>query len=315
MVNISLSFKADDGLYMLSESTTSDDVRERIAALKQQEVVYESAEYLPTPRTELSEKCVATMCQWCYQVVDHYGFERDTTQMALRCLEAFLRTPQGKPFLETKSQYQLASMACLYLIIKVHERVELDVSAFCLLSRNAYNETQIRQVEQTIIFSLNWRLCPPTAAAFVRCYIQLLPSSLTLKSRRTLLNLALHQTYIASCSYNLSTRVSPSATALACVLNAFEILGEYNRDEPIGTFHACQYLSGCCNKQLEAVAFCQSTLIVDLSNNKQFTLTCATSSTCRTTLTRAKSSTTPTTNTTHHTSGNSASPVAIVSAK
>jgi hypothetical protein len=254
MVNVTLSFKPcanEDGSLVANHGSNSslavEDAIDTIEALKRQEAKYDSSDYLSTgcasqdatapSRVELNkssdidinEDCIATMCQWCFQVVDHYGFSRETTQVALKCLDLFLSTTAGKPYLISRTQYQLASMACLYVAIKVHERVELDVSAFVLLSRGSYTVSQIYAMELKVLTALDWNIYPPTETAFVRAFMALFPrSDMSVETKRTIYNLALHQTQIATCTYCLSVGVRPSAVALASVMNAIQLVSSHN---------------------------------------------------------------------------------------
>ena len=170
-------------------------------------------------------QCRLKMCQWCYQVVEYFKFNRETVQIGMSYFDRFLSTPQGRPYLQDRSNFQLACITCLYVAIKVHEPIELDMSLLCELSRGSYTVSQISRTEMIILEALQWRLNPPTTTAFVQHIVALLASSCTTYVLRSLMDAAVHQTEIANINASIILNNKPSVVAFAAVLNAFDSIG------------------------------------------------------------------------------------------
>jgi len=180
-----------------------------------------------TNRTELraDAQCRFKMCQWCYQVVDYFKFNRETVQIGMSYFDRFLATPQGRPYLQDRSIFQLACITCLYVAIKVHEPIELDMSLLCKLSRGSYSVSQISRTETIILEALQWRLNPPTTTAFVQHIFALLSSSFTTFVLQSLMDAALHQTEIANTNASIILNNKASVVAFAAVWNAMDSIG------------------------------------------------------------------------------------------
>jgi len=215
---------------------------DRIQAMKQQEHQYNSLDYFSVyidtdSRSTLSDlspstknttpqradvQCRMKMCEWCYQVVDYFKFNRETVQISMSYLDRFLATSQGRPYLGDRSGFQLVSIACLYLAIKVHEPMELDMLLLAELSRGCCSVAQITNMEKVILDALQWRMNPPTIGTFVQHIFALLPSSVPACVRKSLMDVAHYQTELAIFDYGLSVTSRPSAIATAAVINAME---------------------------------------------------------------------------------------------
>jgi len=161
------------------------------------------------------------MCNWCYQVVDYFKFSRETVQIGMSYFDRFLATPQGRPYLQDRSIFQLACITCLYVAIKVHEPIELDMSLLCELSRGSYTVSQIIRTEMIILEALQWRLNPPTTTAFVQHIFALLASSFS-HDLKPLMDIALYQAEVSVFDHNIILDNKASAIAIAAVLNSLE---------------------------------------------------------------------------------------------
>jgi hypothetical protein len=124
------------------------------------------------------------LCEWIFEVVDHFGFDREVVSIALDYLDRFVSITtmsSGKPI--AKREFQLVAVTSLYIAIKLHgETDELDgprrklkISAFQDLSRGIFKEETIEAMERNILSTLKWRMNAPTAITFVAYYLRLLP--------------------------------------------------------------------------------------------------------------------------------------------
>jgi len=229
----------------VEKETGVDGAFDRVRAMLQQEKHYSAMNYFflshydigsgPTSlasaksnipqinRTELRAdvQCRLKMCQWCYQVVDYFKFNRETVQIGMSYFDRFLSTPQGRPYLQDRSNFQLACITCLYVAIKVHEPIELDMSLLCELSRGSYTVSQISRTEMIILEALQWRLNPPTTTAFVQHIFKLLASSFS-HDLKPLMDIALYQAEVSVFDHSIILNNKASAIAIAAVLNALE---------------------------------------------------------------------------------------------
>lgn len=157
------------------------------------------------------------ICEWSYQVVDHFDFNREIVSISLSYLDRFLST---RPV--NKKIFQLAAMTTLYLAIKLNEQGTLKMSSLIELSRGYFMVEHIAAMEEAILRALSWYVHPPTSLAFVRHLLMLIPSgSCSREVKHELLELARFLTELAVCDYFFVTR-KPSSIALAAVLNAME---------------------------------------------------------------------------------------------
>lgn len=248
----SLSIRKSD--ISIDEDVETDQIIDRIVAMKRQELTYETQDYLfialeddasevseslsidkphddghpdknisTNNRRIIDEDCRVRICDWCYKTVDQYNFKRESVQIAMSYLDRFLSTKQGETYLEDQMMYQLATITCLYIAMKFHESVSLDVTFFTKMSNGYYSKNQIFETEVIILFALQWKMNPPTVAVFVRHILQLLPkSSMPNDLRQKVYESAQYQAEVATLDYTVSVLNRPSAVAMAIVMNALD---------------------------------------------------------------------------------------------
>jgi len=222
-----------------SYSHASASVNTTLQALcRQEETHYQvTADYLAhlpaTSTTDASEavqkvaqrraKCRAAMVTWCCTVVDYLEFERETVSMALNCLDRFMETPAGRACLTTPRQYKIAGMTCLYTCIKAHEPEAIEPELVVELSGHLCQPEDVEAMERTLLASLKWSVNPPTALAFCRSLLALVPATGVVSAEEcaSLLELAQVQTELAVAEPRLVT-TPPSLLALASIFNALE---------------------------------------------------------------------------------------------
>ncbi|KAL9190090.1 hypothetical protein ACHAXT_007301 [Thalassiosira profunda] len=159
------------------------------------------------------------ICEWCYQVVDHYDFHREVVAVALSYLDRYLATRAVN-----RRIFQLAAMTALYLAIKLYEPGKLRLASLIELSRGYFLAEHIVIMEDSILQSLGWHVHPPTSFAFVRDLVRLLPEDVAPAARHDVAELARFLTELSVCDYGLAKK-RPSSVALACIVNAVELQG------------------------------------------------------------------------------------------
>ena len=86
------------------------------------------------------------ICEWAYQVIDHFDFNREVVAVSLSYLDRFLCSRQVN-----KKVFQLAAMTSLYMAIKLYEPNTLRVSSFIELSRGYFTVQHIIGMEETLL--------------------------------------------------------------------------------------------------------------------------------------------------------------------
>lgn len=201
-------------------------------AMLEQEIKYLAPDYLfqsspqrptvSTPQHAVDVDCRSKMVSWCFQVVDFCKFQRETVSIAINYLDRFMATPASSQAHADRKVFQLAAMTCLYSAVKIHEPEAMDPKLVSTLSRGTYSPQEVEAMEAQILFALGWRMNPPTALAFVRMYLDILPAGfLTTAQRETAYELSKFQTELAVNEYDFLS-VRPSVIAYSALVNALE---------------------------------------------------------------------------------------------
>lgn len=226
---------------MVSQSLKHQIAAERFAILKTQESIYVCVDYLDpefqhqkllqnhhgsnamfdslksdSSSGSLNEVWREKICEWSYQVVDHFDFSREVVGVSMSFLDRYLSTRRVN-----KKIFQLAAMTCLYLSIKLYEPGSLKVSSLIGLSRGFFTKEHIISMEESILTVLDYRLHPPTVMGFIRDFISLLSDNVDERLHIDIYELATFLSELSVCDYFFVGKM-PSNVALACVLTAFE---------------------------------------------------------------------------------------------
>jgi hypothetical protein len=168
--------------------------------------------------------CRSKMAAWCYQVIDFCRFNRETASIAINYLDRYMITEQGATVWADRIQFQLAAMTCLYTAVKIHEPEAMDPKLVSTLSRGGYSTTEVEVMEFTILSALQWRMNPPTALAFVRQFLELIPVDVVDQSmRETVHDITKFQTELAVTERTFVT-VKASTIAFGSLMNSLESL-------------------------------------------------------------------------------------------
>ena len=203
------------------------------AMCQQEELGYACSDYLhqynhvePGPRKKIAvdRHVRAKLVDWCYSIVDFCKFNRETVAMSISYLDRFLLSELGLVTLQEPTIYQLAAMTSLYTAIKIHEPEAMDPELVSNLSHGAYTIEQVEAMESAILQAIQWRVNTPTALAFVRHYLDLLPNKILDKATKAAAyDLAINQTEFAVRDYKFVTEKA-SAVAYASLMNSLESL-------------------------------------------------------------------------------------------
>ncbi|KAL7449160.1 hypothetical protein ACHAWC_001251 [Mediolabrus comicus] len=174
--------------------------------------------------SQINELWREKICEWCYQVVDHFDFNREVVNVAMTYLDRYLATRTVN-----RRIFQLAAMTALYLAIKLFEPGKLRMASLIELSRGYFLAEHIVAMEDSMLQALSWHVHPPTPFAFCRDLTKLISADVTPRIRHDLSELARFLTELSVCDYFFVTR-KPSSIAMASIINAIELTGPHKID-------------------------------------------------------------------------------------
>jgi len=161
------------------------------------------------------------ICEWTFQVIDHFDFNREVASISLNYLDRYLSTRTV-----SRKVFQLAAMTSLFLAIKLHEPRTLRMSSFIELSRGYFQTEHIAVMEKSILEALSWRVHPPTPLCLVRHFMMLLQDcGCSSAVAHEMKEVARFLTELSVCDYFFVTR-KPTSIALASLLTAFDSIDE-----------------------------------------------------------------------------------------
>jgi len=123
------------------------------------------------------------LCEWCYAVVDHFGFSREVVAIAMSYLDKFVCKQVEAGRSVSKRNYQLYMVSSFYLALKVHGGIDdpkgtrrrLPIDAFVELSRGFFSVEDIEETERCMLVALEWKVNPSTAVRFISTFLNLCP--------------------------------------------------------------------------------------------------------------------------------------------
>jgi hypothetical protein len=163
------------------------------------------------------------MFDWACMVVDSFVMDREVVAMSFSILDRYIaKESSGSSASITRNDFQLFSMTCLYLVIKItvpYPR-KLGVEALVDMSRGFYSSEDIALTERDILKAVQWHVHPPTAMGFCRLYWSFLPQEPSAEMQMTCATLT--EITVAD---PLFVSHKPSAIGLAAVLHAARLAG------------------------------------------------------------------------------------------
>lgn len=116
------------------------------------------------------------MFDWACMVVDSFQIDREIVAVAFALLDRYVSIESMKGPRISRDDFQLFSMTCLYMAVKILEPYprKIGLDSLVDMSRGFYSEDDIAVTEQEILKTLQWHLHPPTAIAHCRLLWSLL---------------------------------------------------------------------------------------------------------------------------------------------
>jgi hypothetical protein len=157
----------------------------------------------------------AILIDWMVQVVDEFHMSDSTLLLSVSILDRMFVTWR----LEEKDQIQLLGIACMLIAGKFQERYPVTVYDMIYISDNTYTDKQLINMEQHVLFTLDYDLCVPTAYTFFEYIWKRLNNPLKEVFLLTACILEITMLRIESLNY-LPSRMATSAIYLAFVITS-----------------------------------------------------------------------------------------------
>jgi len=162
------------------------------------------------------------ICEWAYQVVDHFDLNREVVGVAMNHLDRYLGSYEG---IVDKNLFQLLAMTCLYIAIKLNEYKHLlipgsksSMDTILQLSRGFFTLEEMEKMEYEVLQRLQWYVHPPTSQIFMKHFLFFLSVE-----ENELHDLAQFMIELSVMDYYFVS-YRPSEIALAALLNSMEKL-------------------------------------------------------------------------------------------
>jgi hypothetical protein len=151
-----------------------------------------------------TEEWRAKMCEWMFQLLDHFELDREVATVAIYFLDQSFHPPQTRQALWMSLQtkplsihhygkyrqknyrnidsscsssvrfYQWLAVTCLYLAIKMVSPFQLRCRTLCQLTNGNLTPYDIVTMERNLLRVLNWQVHPPTAMQYVTLFLRFL---------------------------------------------------------------------------------------------------------------------------------------------
>lgn len=219
-----------DYLAALSSATTSDGSTSS------------PSEESRAPVDTVNEAWRRRLCEWCFEVVDHFSLEREVVSIALNYLDRIVaKSIQSSDYAIAKREFQLVAVSSLYVAIKLHgendeidlDRRKLNIEVFVELSRGFFQVETLEAMELSILFNLNWQLNPPTPLKFISSLIRLIPAWTIdeyqpsyRRVSKAIFDISMYLTELSVCVSTFTFHSKNSIVAYAAILCAIDSLDD-----------------------------------------------------------------------------------------
>ena len=194
----------------------------------------------PSDPTMLTAAKRTQLVDWCYGVVDHCEFSRETVASAMEMVDRFLSIPNSTSddaarvcdeALRDESKLQLLTVTALYVSIKLNQKTVISSEQFSSeVCYRVYSAKEIEDMERTLLSGLSWRCHAPTAYQVGLSILSLLLPYVDIPEAQWgfLMDEMTYLTELAVRDYYFSTQRA-STIALAAILN---VISDSNTKEP-----------------------------------------------------------------------------------
>jgi hypothetical protein len=111
---------------------------------------------------DINEKMRAILVDWMVDVQVRFRLHTDTVFLAVNVMDRFLSRNHV-----TKKKFQLVGIAALFISSKYEEAIPPELNDFVLVSGSGIPRDEIREMEQGILYAVDFNLSTPTPAYFL----------------------------------------------------------------------------------------------------------------------------------------------------
>lgn len=160
------------------------------------------------------------ICQWSYNVVDHFDLPREVVAVSLSLFDRYLATRHNQC---SGNMALLTSLTTLHITIKIHSEKTVKLSTLASLSRGQFGPEDIEKMEWEICEALDWKLHPPSLFSFISHFLMVFPAEVSHSVRKELFEVAIYMVELSVCD-STYVRYPWSTVAIAAILNVMEDL-------------------------------------------------------------------------------------------
>jgi hypothetical protein len=196
--------------------------------------------------------CREQMALWSYRIIDHFDGDREIVAIAFNYLDRFLNLCSCD-----RSAFKLAAITSLFLATKLFSTKYITMKSLALLSKGEFDEANLKEMEEIILRTLDYRLHPPTTKCYIDHMMALMPSDkVPEKSRHIIRQRAHFFAEMAVLDYTLSID-HPATIAFAAIMNASEGFDAHYID-----YHACSAFIVSVERATESDFATENTYVV-----------------------------------------------------
>ena len=161
--------------------------------------------------------CREKMALWSYRIIDHFDGDREIVAIAFNYLDRFLHLCSCD-----RSAFKLAAITSLFLATKLFSAKYVTMKSLAQLSKGEFDEENLKEMEDILLKTLDYRLHPPTIKCYIDHMMTLMPADrVSEQTRHTIRQRAHFFAELAVLDYSLSID-HPSTVAFAAIMNASE---------------------------------------------------------------------------------------------
>eukprot|EP00547_Thalassionema_nitzschioides_P006973 CAMPEP_0194203018 /NCGR_PEP_ID=MMETSP0156-20130528/2909_1 /TAXON_ID=33649 /ORGANISM="Thalassionema nitzschioides, Strain L26-B" /LENGTH=328 /DNA_ID=CAMNT_0038928677 /DNA_START=12 /DNA_END=998 /DNA_ORIENTATION=- len=195
----------------------------------------------PNKKNQVNEGWRQKICEWLFEVTDHFQFDREVVVYALHYLDraASIEVKTNGKAIPPR-EFQLMALTCFYIATKLHgeiptrpSRCKLKIDVFVELSRGLLTVDTLEAKEREILTKLDWRVNPPSSSKIVASLVHFLPllisntshnSGRPLNLRAEIYETSRYLLELGVCVSSITLNYDPSEIAYACILCSFDAL-------------------------------------------------------------------------------------------
>jgi len=152
----------DDPIQAEDPQHVMEYVKDIYAHMSATEGTFQPRPHYLTEQREINAKMRAILVDWLVEVHMKYRLRRETLFMAVSLIDRYLSLRQV-----ARKRLQLCGVAAMFIASKFEEIYPPEVKDFVYITDNAYTKDDILNMEVSMLRTLNFELCGPTAAHFL----------------------------------------------------------------------------------------------------------------------------------------------------